>query len=297
MSKHDDYLTEVVYQIDDLIYEFYVKSNELIATKRNTDELLDFRDETISTLNDMNVRALEIIASFKKEDLVEERAKILIKRNDDILDSAFNVIENTPTKGEFFNEMKSATKDAFDYTSEKFAEFQESEAFENVKQFTAKGYLKLRDAIKNVTNNPHIKEGFETVKDKSTETFKKGDEMVKGWMHDIKDGAKEAEEFAEDKAETVKEDLEDFKEEAEDFASEKVDDIQEELHELKKDAESFVEKTGEDAAKEYEEKKEEFQELKDKIEKTAESKEKDLEKEIEEIEETLKDLGLQKGDD
>ncbi len=279
MSKHDDYLTEVVYQIDDLIYEFYVKSNELIATKRNTDELLEFRDETISTLNDMNVRALEIISSFKKEELVEERAEILTQRNQDILDSAFNVINNTPTKGEFFNEMKSASKDALDFTVEKFAEFQESETFDNIKSFTAKGYLKLRDAIKNVTENPSVKEGFETVKEKSTETFKKGDQKVREWMHDLKDEG------------------EDLKEEAEDFVQDVTDAAQEGFHDFKEEAEDFLDEVKDVTEDEYEAKKEEFQELKEQIEAKAESTKDDLEKEIEEIEATLKDLGLEKGDE
>ena len=126
MSKYNEYLTEIVYQIDDIIYEFYRKSNDLIATKRNTEELLSFRDETITNFNNMNVRALEMIASFKKDQLVEERSEILLQRNKDILDSAQTVIENSPSKGELFNEVKDAAKDALKFTSDKVQEFHSS---------------------------------------------------------------------------------------------------------------------------------------------------------------------------
>ena len=77
MSKYDAYLTDVVYEIDDVIYDFYQKSNELISKKRNQEKLFEYRDKTIETINDMNVRSLEIIADVRKKELVEERANLL----------------------------------------------------------------------------------------------------------------------------------------------------------------------------------------------------------------------------
>lgn len=191
MSKYNEYLTEIVYQIDDLIYDFYRKSNELIASKRNTESLLEFRDNTIDTVNDMNVRALEMIASFKKDALVEERAEILLERNRDILDSAYKVILKSPSKGELFSEMKDAAKDALNYASDKVNDFQRSDAYANLKDYTEKGYTRLKDAVEKVSQDQRVQEGVQTVKEKTSEAFTKGETVVKNWWHDTQDKPKE----------------------------------------------------------------------------------------------------------
>lgn len=184
MSKYNEYLTEIVYQIDDLIYDFYRKSNELIATKRNTENLLEFRDNTIDTVNDMNVRALEMIASFKKDVLVEERAEILLERNKDILDSAYKVILKSPSKGELFSEVKDAAKDALNYASDKVNDFQKSDTYANLKDYTEKGYTRLKDAVEKVSQDQRVQDSVQTVKEKTTEALSKGETLVKNWWHD-----------------------------------------------------------------------------------------------------------------
>ncbi len=59
MTKYDDILNELVYKIDDVVYDFYSKSNELIATKANQDRLFTFRDKTINTINDIGFYQLD----------------------------------------------------------------------------------------------------------------------------------------------------------------------------------------------------------------------------------------------
>lgn len=326
MSKYNEYLTEIVYQIDDIIYEFYRKSNDLIATKRNTEELLSFRDETITTINNMNVRALEMIASFKKDQLVEERSEILLQRNKDILDSAQTVIENSPSKGELFNEVKDAAKDALKYTSDKVQEFQSSDTYANIKDYTEKGYVKLRDAVQRVSSDKRVQDGVQTAKDFSKEALKKGEEAyhkgeakLKDWWEETKAKKEAAEEAAKDAYEDVKDAAEDTYEDVKDKVEDTVEDVkdasedkfedfkelsedlkekaEETYEELKEASEDKIEDIKENLEDEFETKREAFKELKDKIEDRVEHEQDVLDKEIEEIEEALKDLGLDdKGD-
>ena len=274
MSKYNDYLTEIVYQIDDIIYDFYRKSNEVIAGKRNTEDLLNFRDETITTVNEMNVRALEIIASFKKDELVEDRAAILIQRNQDILDSAYDVLDRSPNKGEFFYEMKEAAKDALHFTGEKVAEFQDSDTYHNIKDVADKGYVRLKDAVNAISEDKRVQEGVQFAKDvskealhKSEELYYKGEAKLKKWWDETRSKTEEFEEEFEEKFEDVQE------------------NFTQEYEELK-------ESVKEDYNDEYESKKEEFQELKDKIESKASDAKDKLDREIEELQEELKQLGI-----
>lgn len=263
MSKYNDYLTEIVYQIDDIIYDFYRKSNEAIAKKRNTENLINFRDETISTVNDMNVRALEMIASFKKDYLVEERAEVLLQRNKDILESAYQVLLNAPNKGEFFEEMKEAAKDAIGYTSKAVSDFQTTETYANIVGVTEKGYTRLKDAVTKVSQDEKVQEGFKTVKDKSSEVIHTGEKVLKKWWKDVK---KDTNEYKED----VQETYEDIKDDVEDI----YEDIKEDIDD-KRDA---------------------FLDLKEEIEDNKSIQQDELNKEIEEIQEALNELRNEEGD-
>ena len=138
MSKYDAFLTEVVYEIDDVIYNFYQKSNEVISKKRNQESLFEYRDKTIETVNDMNVRSLEIISSVKKREIVEERAAVLIQRNEEILASALNVIEVAPSRGDLMHEVKEAAAQVLDKAGLFVSNFQKSDTYHTIKKGTAK---------------------------------------------------------------------------------------------------------------------------------------------------------------
>ncbi len=286
MSKYNDYLTEIVYQIDDIIYDFYRKSNELIAKKRNAEALIDFRDNTISTVNDMNVKALELIASFKKDNLVEERAEILLERNREILDSSYQVLLSAPNKGEFFEEMKEAAKDAIDYTSKAVNDFQASETYANIKEATGKGYTRLKDAVVKVSQDERVKEGFDTVKSKSAEAFHKGETVLKKWWHEVKE---DSEEFSDD----LKEKYSDFKDEVEDEYQDIKEDIKDKYHEV----EEAIDETKDEYKENLEKVEEAIAETKnDFIDDLEKSTQDQLEKETEEIKEAIAGLKNDKGE-
>lgn len=280
MTKYNDYLTEVVYQIDDIIYDFYKKSNELIATKRNHENLIDFRDKTISTVNDMNIRALEIISSLKKDDIVEQRVEILLDRNTNILESSLTVINNTPAKGDLFNEMKTAAKEAIVHTNKALNDFQDSDTFANIKRTTEDGYTRLKDAIKNVSQDDRVQKGIQTAKEKSKElleagekVFHEGEEKVKSWVKASKEKAKD-----------VKDDVEDVYEDVKDEASDFYEDVKVNVDEKYEASKSKIEA-------EIDDKKEEFQEYKEKLEEKIHNKEDALEEEVENLQAATKELG------
>lgn len=296
MSKYNEYLTEIVYQIDDIIYEFYRSSNDLIATKRNTEDLLSFRDETISTVNNMNVRALEMIASFKKDSLVEERSEILLQRNKDILESASNVISNSPAKGELFNEVKDAAKDALKYTSDKVHEFQDSDTYANIKDYTEKGYVRLKDAIRRVSQDERV----QAAKDKSKEAYHKGEEKLKDWWEetqskakDAKDEAKDVYEDVKDKAqdkyEHAKDETEDFVDDVKDKAEDVYEDVKEKAEDKYDDAKDLYEDVKDKAEDKYDDAKDEYEHLKDEAEDVYEDVKEESEKAYDEIKDDLKD--------
>ncbi|NLW14859.1 MAG: hypothetical protein GX038_01155 [Erysipelothrix sp.] len=262
MSKNNEYLTEIVYQIDDLIYEFYRKSNDLIATRRNQEELFNFRDQTISTVNNMNVRALEMIASLKKDEIVVKRSEILYLRNKDILDSAYRVLETSPIKNDLFNEVKSAAKDALKFTHKAINDFQDTETYATIKETTEKGYVKLKDAVHKVSTDERVVEGVNLAKEKSKELLKgaeevyhKGETSVKNWWD------------TNHKNSNVKEDLKDVKE-----------DLKEDFEDVKEDADALIH-----------EKRKEFLALKEKYENNTETVIEDAKDVLEDLPQHAKD--------
>lgn len=248
MSKYDAYLTDVVYEIDDVIYDFYQKSNELISKKRNQEKLFEYRDKTIETINDMNVRSLEIIADVRKKELVEERANLLIQRNEEILNSALNVIETAPSRGDLMHEVKVAASQMLGKASDLVSGVRNSETYHNIKEGTVKGYERLRDKVKDVSEDERVKDGIKTVKDKSIDLYHKGEKVVgegvdkiKDWVHDAKSNAEDVVDDVEDVYEDVKDKAEDKFEAAKDAVEDVVDDAKDVYEDVKDDVEDKFE--------------------------------------------------------
>ena len=259
MSKYDAFLTEVVYEIDDVIYNFYQKSNEVISKKRNQESLFEYRDKTIETVNDMNVRSLEIISSVKKREIVEERAAVLIQRNEEILASALNVIEVAPSRGDLMHEVKEAAAQVLDKAGLFVSNFQKSDTYHNIKEGTVKGYTRLRDKVKEISEDERVKEGIQTAKEKTVEFYHKGEkvvgegvEKVKEWVDEtthkadnvkdtVADAAEDLKDDAVDAYEDVKENASDLYEEFEDKVEDVVDDVKDGVEDLKDDVKDGAE--------------------------------------------------------
>lgn len=184
MSKFDDYLTEIVYEIDDLIYDFYKQSNDMIALKQNQEKLIDFRDKTITTLNDMNVRSLEVISQFKNREMVESRVEILVHKNQSILDSALSVIDSDLTRGSFvkdlYQNVVSGAKRVVDVTSD-------PENIEKIKTTAQKGYEKVKDTLQNVSDDPRFQNGVKRAKDVAVDAISIGNDALRSSSLKLKD--------------------------------------------------------------------------------------------------------------
>ncbi|NLC64123.1 MAG: hypothetical protein GX753_00455 [Erysipelothrix sp.] len=274
MSKYDAFLTEVVYEIDDVIYNFYQKSNEVISKKRNQESLFEYRDKTIETVNDMNVRSLEIISSVKKREIVEERAAVLIQRNEEILASALNVIEVAPSRGDLMHEVKEAAAQVLDKAGLFVSNFQKSDTYHNIKEGTVKGYTRLRDKVKEISEDERVKEGIQTAKEKTVEFYHKGEkvvgegvEKVKEWVDEtthkadnvkdtVADAAEDLKDDAVDAYEDVKENASDLYEEFEDKVEDVTDDVKDGVEDFKDEVEDVVD----DAKDVYEDVKETVEE-------------------------------------
>ena len=238
MSKHDDFLTEVAYEIDEIIYDYYTKSNQLIAVRRNQDKLIDYRDKTIDTINDMNVRSLKILAGLKKEELVHNRSEILIARNEDILISSLEVIRSTAIKNDFLTEVGEIANAAYKGAVDAVNQFAGSETFATIKDSAAMGYTKLKDTISNISNDPKVKDGIKVTKEKSKELISASEDFAQSSGKKLKDWLKADEEKIDDFKEEVeefKEDVEDFNEDVKEETSDVIRDYQEDLKDLKED--------------------------------------------------------------
>ena len=178
MNKHEDYLTEIAYEIDEIMYDYYTRSNHLIAKRRNQEKLITYRDKSIETVNDMNVRSLQILAGVKNLDLLKERAEILIGRNEEILASSLDVINSLPVKGDFIEEVTHIATSAYAGAMDALDSFTRSETYGTLKEGASKGYVKLRDTIENISKDPKVKETIEVVKDKSKELLHSGEEVA-----------------------------------------------------------------------------------------------------------------------
>src|SRR5690554_1501626 len=263
MSKYDAFLTEVVYEIDDVIYDFYQKSNDLIKSKRNQEKLFEYRDKTIETVNDMNVRSLEIIASVKKRDIVEERSALLVQRNELILQSALDVIETSPSRGDLVHEVKVAAAQVLGKASDMFHNVQKSETYNNLKEGTVKGYERLRDKVKEISEDERVQDGLKTAKDKSKEIYHKGEELVSDGVEKFKEWVEEGKEKAEDLKDDAKDTAHDVKEDVETAYHEIKDEAKDVIEDLEDDARDGIEKSKEKAEDVVDDVKDKAKEVKD----------------------------------
>lgn len=263
MSKYDAFLTEVVYEIDDVIYDFYKKSNDLIKSKRNQEKLFEYRDKTIETVNDMNVRSLEIIASVKKRDIVEERSALLVQRNELILQSALDVIETSPSRGDLVHEVKVAAAQVLGKASDMFHNVQKSETYNNLKEGTVKGYERLRDKVKEISEDERVQDGLKTAKDKSKEIYHKGGELVSEGVEKFKEWVEEGKEKAEDLKDDAKDTAHDVKEDVETAYHEIKDEAKDVIEDLEDDARDGIEKSKEKAEDVVDDVKDKAKDVKD----------------------------------
>lgn len=191
MSKYDDLLNEVVYKIDDIVYDFYSKSNALIAKKKAQERLIDFREKTLNTINDMNVRSLEIIASLKDEQLVQTRIDTLLEKNHNIIESSLSVIEMSPNRIEILSDISELANNVFESAKKTVEKVEESETFEKIKTKTAQGVQKTKDVIEDISTNPNVVKSAEYIKEKTKEVVEVSAALVR-------DGAKKASEWYSD---------------------------------------------------------------------------------------------------
>lgn len=187
MSKYNDYLTEVAYEIDEIMYDYYTRSNQLISKRRNQDKLIVYRDKSIETVNDMNVRSLKILSGVKNLDLMRDRAEILLSRNEDILASSLDVINSAPLKSDFIHDVSNIASAAYSGALDALDHFAKSDTYESIKEGASKGYVKLKDVIENISNDPSVKETIKTVKEKSKELIDSGEEIASDAHHKFKD--------------------------------------------------------------------------------------------------------------
>lgn len=178
MNKYDDILNELVYQIDDVVYDFYSHTNELIGKKQNQESLLKFRDKTISTINDMNVRSLEIISGLKSEDLVRERAEHLLNKNKEIVESAMNFIHASNDKSELVESVQKFAENVYGQAKEIKTKLDESGVVDRLFEGAQMGLHKVQKGVEDLNQNPQFVKGKEVVIEKSKEALVKGAKII-----------------------------------------------------------------------------------------------------------------------
>ena len=179
MNKYDDILNELVYKIDDIVYDFYSQTNELISKKQNQDNLLKFRDKTITTINDMNVRSLEIISGLKSADLVRERSEHLLNKNQEIVDSAMNFINSANDKSELVETVQKFAENVYGQAKDMKAKLEESGVVERLLEGAQLGLSKVQKGVEDLNQNPQFVKGKEVVIEKSKEALVAGTKILK----------------------------------------------------------------------------------------------------------------------
>ena len=193
MSKHDELLNELVYQIDDIVYDFYSKSNEIIAGKLSQERLLEFRDNSLNTINDMNVRSLEIISDFKKRELVEQRAINLLVKNEEIVASVLNVLETAPNKSDLVKDVTQIATNLYDSAKKVVQNIEESEAFDKIVDATQTGFHKVVQGVDDLSKDERVIKGKEVIIDKTKEA-------VDLSAHFVKESTKKVSDWIDEKA-------------------------------------------------------------------------------------------------
>lgn len=249
MSKYDELLNELVYQIDDVVYNFYSQSNEIIATKNGQERLLTFRDKTLNTINDMNVRSLEIIADFKNSELIQERAEHLLQKNKDIVNSSLDVLRAAPERNEFLDDLGNLATGIYESAKTTFQKVEESETFDRFKESAMQGLKKVQKGLDDFAKHPNVVKGTEIVKEKTKEAVDAGSQIVKETSKSVNDWVSEQELKAKaekvskevhEGAETVKVKVHDGAEKVEDYVDQAADTVEDKAKEFEADAVNFL---------------------------------------------------------
>lgn len=249
MSKYDELLNELVYQIDDVVYNFYSQSNEIIATKNGQERLLTFRDKTLNTINDMNVRSLEIISDFKNSELIQERAEHLLQKNKDIVNSSLDVLRAAPERNEFLDDLGNLATGIYESAKTTFQKVEESETFDRFKESAMQGLKKVQKGLDDFAKHPNVVKGTEIVKEKTKEAVDAGSQIVKETSKSVNDWVSEQELKAKaekvskevhEGAETVKVKVHDGAEKVEDYVDQAADTVEDKAKEFEADAVNFL---------------------------------------------------------
>lgn len=250
MSKYDEILNELVYQIDDLVYDFYSKSNELIANKKDQERLLTFRDKTLNTINEMNVRSLEKISEFRSDTLIRERAEHLITKNEELIQSALEVINSSADKSEILEDIQTIASGVYASAKDVKRKIDESGVIDKAIEKANVGIDKAKEGLEELSKDPRFIRGTEIVKEKSKEAFDYGNKIVKEGTKKVADYIEKKSPKNEDSEiidiyEDVKEAASDVKEVAEDTAKDVKDTVSDSYEAVKDSVEEAVEETHE----------------------------------------------------
>ena len=182
MSKYDEILNELVYRIDDIVYDFYSQSNEIISRKKATERLLEYRDQSLNTVNEMNVRSLEIISDIKKKDLVEDRAEAIL-----------NVLEAAPNKSDVLEDLGEFANKALDSAKDVIKNVESSEAFDKLKTASKSSIDFAKEKYDDITHDERFIKGKEVIIDKTKEAvdvsaaaLKEGSQKLSDWIAEKK---------------------------------------------------------------------------------------------------------------
>ena len=179
MTKHDDVLNELVYLIDDVVYDFYAQTNELIAKKQKQETLLQFRDQTIATINDMNVRSLAMISELKSSTLVSQRAESLLQKNREIVESALSFIDKTSDRNGLGDAISNIASSVVDHAVEFKTRFDATGVLDKIVEGTQVGVEKVKQGYTSLNENPHVIKGKEVLVEKSQEVLETGKQILK----------------------------------------------------------------------------------------------------------------------
>lgn len=193
-NKNHDILNELVYQIDDVVYAFYTESNVLIASKKQQEVCLDFRERALNTINEMNVRSLELLSEVKDESVVEARAAHLLQQNQALVDRALDVIARAPGRFEFAENVQEMIQQAQHASKEAFERIRVSDGFESFMEKARDGFDKSKDAISQVFDKAHVKETTEQMARATKEAYEvsshalhEGVEALSDWAKHLRD--------------------------------------------------------------------------------------------------------------
>ena len=248
MSKYDDVLNELVYEIDDIVYDFYSNSNEIISRKKDRERLIEYRDQSLDTVNEMNIRSLELISDIKKKELVEERAVKLLEKNRDLVGSILVVLESAPNKSEIIDNISDFAHKTLESTKKAIKVVETSDAYEKIKDVAATSIDKAKDTIDNISHDERFIKSKEVIKDKTAEAVefsaqvvKDGSRKLSDWLEErFEETEKKAEHAAEHAAEASADVVADVAEFGSDVVEEAADHVEEAVAAVEEEVETHL---------------------------------------------------------